>query len=100
MDTEMVSKTTEDSRTKKTAVTGVVTSISGDKTIRVQVNRLVKDPIYGKYLRRRTKLAVHDAKNEAEVGDTVAIVPCRPISKRKSWRLSEIVKKSVSVSSK
>jgi len=74
--------------------TGVVTSTGGDKTIRVAVNALVKHRRYGKYMRRRTKLAVHDPSNAAGPGDTVEISECRPISKTKSWRLVRIVSKA------
>lgn len=75
--------------------TGVVTSASGDKTIRVQVSNLVKHPIYGKYLKRLTKYAAHDDRNDAQVGDIVDIVPCRRMSKTKSWRLMRIVRRGV-----
>jgi len=73
--------------------TGVVSSAGGDKTVRVVVNALVKHPKYGKYMRRRTKLAVHDPQNAAHPGDQVEIVPCRRISKHKSWRLVRIVRR-------
>ena len=72
---------------------GVVVSRSGDKSIRVVIDYLVKHPKYGKYLKRSTKLAVHDEKNIAGVGDTVEIVQCRPMSKFKSWRVVEVLKK-------
>ena len=72
--------------------TGVVSSASGDKTIRVVVDMLVKHPRYGKYIRRRTKLAAHDERNQAALGDVVEIAPCRPISKAKSWRLLRVVR--------
>ena len=77
---------------KLTGQTGQVASISGDKTLSVVVRTLVKHPRYGKYLRRRTKLAVHDPRGQAGVGDLVEITPCRPISKRKSWRLVRVVR--------
>jgi small subunit ribosomal protein S17 len=73
--------------------TGVVSSAKGDKTIHVVITRLVKHPMYGKYMRRRSKLAVHDPANEAHVGDTVEVTGCRPISKSKSWRLVRVVKR-------
>jgi len=72
--------------------TGVVTSTRGDKTIHVVVENVVRDARYGKYMRRHTKLAAHDAKNTASVGDLVEIVPCRRMSKTKSWRLTRIVR--------
>ncbi len=75
-------------------LTGVVTSTGGDKTIRVNVNALVKHVRYGKYVRRRTRLAVHDPNNEAALGDQVEIVSCRPISKTKSWRLVRVVRRA------
>ncbi len=74
---------------------GKVVSISGDKSIRVQMEYLVKHPKYGKYIRRRTKFGVHDENNLAQLGDTVDIVECRPMSKTKSWRLIKIVEKAV-----
>ncbi|NLK40942.1 MAG: 30S ribosomal protein S17 [Planctomycetes bacterium] len=73
----------------------VVTSKRGDKSITVQIDYLVKHPKYGKYIRRRTKLGVHDPNNQAGVGDIVDIAECRPISKMISWRLVNIVKKAV-----
>lgn len=74
---------------------GLVVSKSGDKSVVVQIDYTMKHPYYGKYIRRRTKLAVHDPANEAGVGDTVEITPCRPISKRKSWRLLNVLQKAV-----
>ena len=73
----------------------VVVSKSGDKSITCQIDYKVKHPRYGKYIGRRTKLGVHDPLNQAGVGDTVEIVECRPISKRKSWRLINVLKKAV-----
>jgi len=81
-------------RKLKTA-TGVVISKSGDKSIKVAIDFKVKHPKYNKYLRRRTKLAVHDANNQAGVGDVVEVAECRPYSKTKSWRLVDVVKKAV-----
>jgi small subunit ribosomal protein S17 len=75
------------------ARTGTVASVGGDKTIRVIVNNLVKHPMYGKYVRRRTKLAVHDPQNAAQLDDVVEIIPCRRMSKTKSWRLVRIVRR-------
>lgn len=77
---------------KATSLVGLVSSVKGDKTIHVQVDRLVKHPIYGKYVRRTSKLAVHDPGNTAKLGDMVEVVGCRRISKTKSWRLTKIVK--------
>lgn len=64
-----------------------------DKTIVVIRERLMKHPRYKKYIRRRTKLKVHDEKNEAKIGDKVLIIECRPISKDKHWRLLKVLKK-------
>jgi len=80
---------------KGKTLTGVVTSNSGDKSIRVTVAYKVKHPKYGKYVRRRTKLGVHDERNECGVGDLVEIAECRPYSKAKSWRLVRVVQKAV-----
>jgi small subunit ribosomal protein S17 len=73
---------------------GRVISDKMDKTITVLVERRVKHPLYGKFIRRSTKLHVHDANNECKEGDTVTITECRPISKNKSWRLVEIVERA------
>ena len=73
----------------------VVVSKSGDKSITCQINYKVKHPRYSKYINRRVKLGVHDPKNEAGVGDIVEIKECRPISKRKSWRLINVIQKAV-----
>jgi small subunit ribosomal protein S17 len=72
-------------------LTGKVVSNKMDKTIAVSVERLVKHPMYGKYIRRTTKLLAHDAENECQEGDTVSIRPCRPMSRRKSWMLVRVV---------
>jgi small subunit ribosomal protein S17 len=72
-------------------LTGRVTSNKMNKTIAVEIERLVKHPTYGKYVRRTTRLLAHDEKNESRAGDTVAIVQCRPLSRRKSWRLLRVV---------
>ena len=73
----------------------VVVSKSGDKSIVCQIDYKVEHPQYGKYIRRRTKLGVHDPANQAGVGDVVEITECRPISKTKSWRLVKVLKKAV-----
>ena len=74
---------------------GVVVSRSGDKSVKVAITRRVKHATYGKYINRRTKLGVHDAQNEAGVGDIVDIMECRPMSKSKSWRLAKVIEKAV-----
>jgi small subunit ribosomal protein S17 len=75
-------------------LTGKVVSNKMDKTIAVSVERLVKHPIYGKFIRRTTKLLAHDESNECKEGDTVSIKPCRPMSRRKSWVLVRVVERA------
>jgi small subunit ribosomal protein S17 len=75
------------------ALTGQVVSNKMDKTIAVSIERVVRHPTYGKFVRRTTKLLAHDEKNEAREGDTVSITPCRPMSRRKSWKLLAIVER-------
>lgn len=72
---------------------GVVSSNRMDKTITVSVERKVKHPLYGKFLKKSTKFHAHDEKNECSIGDTVRIMESRPLSKTKRWRLVEIVEK-------
>jgi small subunit ribosomal protein S17 len=72
-------------------ITGVVVSDKMDKTVVVLVNRLVKHPVYKKYIRRRSKFMAHDEKNTARMGDTVEIIQSRPLSRLKRWRLTKIV---------
>ncbi len=83
------------SEPQKVTLTGVVDSISGRKTVRVVVNRLTKHPLYGKYVRHRRRMLVHDAREEARVGDTVELSQTRPISKSKSWRLVRVTRRNV-----
>lgn len=73
---------------------GRVVSNRMDKSITVAVDRQVKHSIYGKYITKTTKYMAHDENNEASIGDTVQIMSTRPLSKRKSWRLVEIVEKA------
>jgi len=73
--------------------TGLVTSNKMEKTITVTVERKVKHPIYGKFLKKTTKFMAHDDKNECSIGDVVKIMETRPLSKNKCWRLVEIVEK-------
>lgn len=80
-------------KVKRTA-TGRVVSTKGDKTIAVLIERQVKHSLYGKFLRRSTKLLAHDENNECREGDIVTISECRPISKRKSWTLEKIVEQA------
>jgi small subunit ribosomal protein S17 len=75
-------------------LSGRVTSNKMDKTATVVIERLVKHPIYGKYIRRTTKLHVHDERNECQEGDLVTIKQCRPLSKTKAWMLVEVVERA------
>ena len=77
---------------RKTRV-GEVISDKMDKTITVAVKRRVKHPVYGKYISRTSKLMAHDDKNECHEGDTVKVMETRPISRKKRWRLVEVVEK-------
>ena len=81
---------TETTRTTR-AVTGKVISNKMDKSATVLIERREKHPVYGKYIRRSSKLHIHDAENVCQEGDVVTIEQCRPLSKTKSWRLVEIV---------
>jgi small subunit ribosomal protein S17 len=76
------------------ALTGKVVSNKMDKTIAVEIERLIKHERYGKYIRRTTKLLAHDEKKEAREGDTVSIAPCRPLSRRKSYTLVSVIQKA------
>jgi small subunit ribosomal protein S17 len=75
-------------------LTGRVVSDKMHKTIAVEIERLVKHPRYGKYIRRTTKLLAHDENGTSKEGDVVTITPCRPMSRHKSWRLLEVVAKA------
>ena len=75
-------------------LTGRVVSNKMQKTIAVEIERLVRHPTYGKYIRRTTKLLAHDESGASREGDLVIITPCRPLSRRKSWRLLEVVQKA------
>jgi small subunit ribosomal protein S17 len=77
--------------TSARTLTGIVVSSKMNKTISVAVERLIKHPTYGKYVRRTTKLLAHDENNECREGDTVSISECRPLSRRKAWRLVRVI---------
>ena len=79
---------------KQRTVSGVVLSDKMDKTATVMIERKVKHQLYGKYIKRSTKLHVHDENNECGIGDTVSIAECCPMSKTKSWTLVEVVNKA------
>ena len=78
---------------RKTRV-GQVVSDRMDKTVVVSIERLVKHPVYGRYVRRRTKFKVHDEQNACKVGDTIRFMETRPISKDKRWRFVEFVERA------
>jgi len=73
--------------------TGIVVSNKMDKSITVAVKRKVKHPVYGKFVNRTRKLLAHDEENTCNIGDTVRIMETRPLSKRKSWRLVEVIER-------
>jgi len=75
-------------------VQGRVVSDKMDKTVSVAIDRLIKHPVYGKFIRRTTKVLAHDANNECKPGDRVAISECKPISKNKSWAVVEVVERA------
>lgn len=87
----------ETNEAKVRTVTGTVVSSRMQKTAAVVIERLVKHPRYGKYVRRSTKVLVHDEDNACREGDVVAISESRPYSRRKSWRLVEIVRRAETV---
>lgn len=74
---------------------GMVVSDKMNKSVTVLLERQVKHPLYKKYIRRSTKLHVHDENNECSIGDKVAIRECRPISKTKSWQLVEVIERGI-----
>jgi small subunit ribosomal protein S17 len=76
------------------ALTGTVVSNAMDKTVTVLVERRVKHPLYGKFIRRSTKVHAHDEANECNQGDIVTVEQCRPLSKTKTWRLVKVVERA------
>ncbi len=84
----------EAQRSQRRTRTGKVVSDRMDKSITVAVDRQIKHPIYGKYITKTTKYMAHDEKNDANTGDTVLIMSTRPLSKRKSWRLVDIIERA------
>ena len=91
----MSQSTAETSKVKGLEV-GVVESDKRDKTRKVVIKYVMQHPKYGKYLRKRTAVHVHDEMNESKMGDRVEIAPCRPMSKTKKWRLVRVVERSAS----
>jgi small subunit ribosomal protein S17 len=86
-------KSTTEAKGTRT-LTGRVVSTKMQKTVAVEIQRLVKHPMYGKFIRRTTKLLAHDEQGASHEGDLVKIAPCRPMSRRKSWRLVEVLEKA------
>ncbi len=78
----------------KRTLQGVVTSNAGDKSATIMIERKIKHPVYGKFIKRSTKIRLHDETNECNKGDTILIEECRPMSKTKSWKLVKIVEKA------
>lgn len=76
------------------SLTGKVVSSKMDKTISVRIDRVVPHPLYGKFIRRSTKLLAHDESNESREGDVVSVIACRPISGRKVWKLDQILERA------
>jgi small subunit ribosomal protein S17 len=83
----------EEKKVERTVI-GRVVSDKMDKTVSVAIERKIKHPVYGKYIRRTSKVLAHDAANECKAGDRVAIAECRPISKNKSWSVVNIVERA------
>ncbi|MCK5395249.1 MAG: 30S ribosomal protein S17 [Gammaproteobacteria bacterium] len=91
--TNEATQAAETAATKRT-LQGVVTSNAGDKSATIMIERRIKHPIYGKFIKRSTKIRLHDETNECNKGDTILIEECRPMSKTKSWKLVKIVEKA------
>jgi small subunit ribosomal protein S17 len=89
---------TEDAKKVETkgqrTVVGRVISDKMDKTVSVAIERLIKHPVYGKYIRRTTKVLAHDENNECKSGDRVTISECRPVSKHKAWQVVNVVQRA------
>jgi len=89
-----VSEQQTNERARRKVRTGVVVSDAMDKTVMVRIDRQVRHALYGKTVRRSSKLAAHDETNDAHVGDTVRVMETRPVSKSKRWRVVEIVERA------
>ena len=84
----------EEKQKSRRTIIGRVVSNKMDKTVSVKVERLVKHPMYGKYIRRTTKVLAHDAGNDCREGDRVTISECKPISKNKSWQVVDVIERA------
>ncbi len=83
----------EDKKNQRT-LEGRVVSNKMDKTVSVAIERMIKHPVYGKYIRRTSKLLAHDATNDCREGDRVTIAECRPISKNKAWAVVNVIERA------
>jgi small subunit ribosomal protein S17 len=88
-----VNELTEERNQRKIRI-GVVSSDVRDKTVAVDVERLVRHPLFGRVIRKRARLVAHDENNEARIGDKVEVMETRPLSKTKRWRLTRIIEKA------
>ena len=84
----------EEKAKNQRTIVGRVVSDKMDKTVSVAVERLIKHPVYGKFIRRTTKVLAHDAANECKAGDRVAISECKPVSKNKAWAVVNVVERA------
>ncbi|MEZ7818826.1 MAG: 30S ribosomal protein S17 [Pseudomonadales bacterium] len=87
----------EKAQTNPRTVSGVVVSDRMQKGITIKVERRVKHPVYGKYVRKSSKIHAHDEENTCKIGDTVTVIECRPLSKTKTWMLQSIDVRSTGV---
>jgi small subunit ribosomal protein S17 len=86
---------TPESKTTQRTVVGRVVSDKMNKSVSVSIERVIKHPVYGKYVRRTSKVMAHDETNDCKTGDLVAIRECRPISKNKAWKVVDVVERAV-----
>jgi small subunit ribosomal protein S17 len=84
-----------ESKSAQRTVVGRVISDKMNKSVSVSIERVIKHPVYGKYVRRTSKVMAHDETNDCRTGDLVAIRECRPISKNKAWRVVDVVERAV-----
>ena len=92
-----MTQTNETNRGLTRTLNGIVVAAKANRTVGVAVTRLVKHPRYGKYIRKTSKLNVHDPKGESQLGDKVQIIQCRPVSKTKSWRIYKLINRPEAV---
>lgn len=84
-----------ESKTTQRTVVGRVVSDKMNKSVSVSIERVIKHPVYGKYVRRTSKVMAHDETNDCKTGDLVAIRECRPISRNKAWKVVDVVERAV-----